>query len=362
MEALFKLQIVYGGRARRGCLLALLLAAGMVWPAGGRAQEKTPLYPPGGITPEAVKQGQLGSCYFHSVVAALAASNPQAIRKMIEVNPDGSYTVHFADGGKETAYPQDILYARHSGYDLSDGLWVAVLFRAYAQRVLRQALIASVEKSDLFPLAKHYAEEFLRSNDALLLAYDRAIRTEVSTSGNLDRATLEAKLKSQMNAVPVPDSVKSALVGLVESGPLFDSIVAMVKENGELFGAYRAVGHGGLDARVMKALAGSSHFLLNRSPAEAAEALERGVDQHRPMVACTGGSQFAQRIARHEPLPAGAGHWYINAHCYSVMGFDSATGNVWLRNPWGQGPTPNGIFELSLDSFIPAFRGITTTD
>ncbi len=342
--------------------LTVFLTAGMALPLCARGQDKTPLYPPGGITPQAVRQGGLGSCYFHSVVAALAADEPAAIRKMIEVNSDGSYTVRFADGSKEAAYPQDILYARHSGYDLSDGLWVAVLFRAYAQRVLRQALIESVEKSDMFPLAKQYAEDFLRSNDALLLAYDRAIRAQVSSSGDLDRATLTAKLKSQMSEVPVPDSVKSALTGLIEEGPLFNSLVETVKENGELFGAYRAVGHGGLGGRVMKALAGSSRLMVNESPTEAAAALEQVTSQHRPAVACTGGSTYWQRIAKHQPLPAGVGRWYVNAHCYTVLGFDSGTDRVRLRNPWGQGPTPNGIFELSVDDFVPAFRGVVTTE
>jgi hypothetical protein len=348
-------------RARQG-YYAVLLAAVLAFPVCGRAQEKTPLYPPGGITPEAVRQGGLGSCYFHSVVAALAATDAQAIRKMIEANSDGSYTVHFADGGKETAYPPDILFARQSGYDLSEGLWVAVLFRAYAQRVLREALIASVDKSDLFPLAKKYAADFLRTNDALLLAYDRAIRSQVDASGNLDRATLAAKLKSQMDPVPVPDSVKSALAGLVESGPLFGSIVEMVKENGELFGAYRAVGHGGLGERVMKALVGSSRLVPNQSPEEASAELAQAASQHRPLVACTGGSQYYQRIAAHQTLPPGVGRWYINAHCYTVLGFDASAGSVRLRNPWGQGPTPNGIFDLPLNDFIPAFQGIVTTD
>jgi hypothetical protein len=342
--------------------LIIMLAAGLAWPAWARAQEKTPLYPPGGITPQAVRQGGLGSCYFHSVVAALAESNPQAIRKMIEVNDNGSYTVRFADGGKETAYPEDILYARQSGYDRSDGLWVAVLFRAYAQRVLREALIHSVDHSDMFPVVKHYAEDFLRSNDALLLAYDRAIRSQVDSSGNLDRATLVAKLKTQMNSVPVPDSVKSALAGLVESGTLFDSIVEMVKENGELFGAYRAVGHGGLGERVMKALAGSSLLTLNQSEGEASSTLTRATSEHRPLVACTAGSQYYQRIAAHQPLPAGVTKWYVNAHCYTILGFDAAAGSVRLRNPWGQRPDPTGIFDLPLDDFVPAFQGIVTTD
>lgn len=345
--------------------ISALLAAGMVFPARTGAQEgavKTPLYAPGGIRPEAVRQGELGSCYFHSVVAALAESDPQAIRKMIAENSEGNYSVQFADGGKETAYPEDILYARRSGYDLSDGLWVAVLFRAYAQRVLREALIASVDKSDLFPMVKHYAEDFIHSNDALLLAYDRAIRSQVGVSGHLDRATLSAGLKSQMSALPVPDQVKSALTGLVESGTLFDSLVQMVNENGELFGAYRAVGQGGMTGRVMKALAGSSRSEDNQSAEQASQALAGAVSGHRPIVACTGGSAFAQRIAAHQPLPAGVTAWYINGHCYTVLGFDAAAGSVRLRNPWGQGPTPDGIFNLPLDDFVPAFRGIVTTE
>ncbi len=70
----------------------------------GRAAPSPQLYSAGGIKPEAVRQGALGNCYFHSVVAALAQADPQKIEKMIQENADGTYTVQFADGKKENAY------------------------------------------------------------------------------------------------------------------------------------------------------------------------------------------------------------------------------------------------------------------
>lgn len=134
------------------------------------------LYGPKGVAAEAVRQGKLGSCYFHAVIAAMAQRRADAIRKMIQANSDGSYTVTFGDGKKETAYPEDLRYTHDSGYDLSDGQWVAVLFRAYAQRVLRDALYQTIDSSDLYPWLKQPAEQMVTSGDQLVLAYDRAIR------------------------------------------------------------------------------------------------------------------------------------------------------------------------------------------
>src|SRR5579862_5212879 len=116
------------------------------------------LYGSKGIVPEAVRQGRLGSCYFHAVIAAIAERRPDAIRNMIKSNADGSYTVTFGDGKKETAYPVDLKYTHDSGYDLSEGQWVAVLFRAYAQRVLRASLLTDIEASDIFPMLKQPVE------------------------------------------------------------------------------------------------------------------------------------------------------------------------------------------------------------
>jgi hypothetical protein len=318
------------------------------------------LYGPRGVTAEAVRQGKLGSCYFHAVIAALAQRRESTIRKMIESNGSGNYTVTFGDGKKETAYAEDLQYTHDSGYDMSDGQWVSVLFRAYAQRVLRASLLQAIDSSDIFPLLKQPAEQLVASSDPLVLAYDRAIRAQVDQYGNIDRTNLEAGLKKEMADISVPDSVKDSLISALESGGFFDKMVVMIKQNGELFGAYRAVGQGGIADRVMKTLAGSTRFQENQSESQAGAALAEAVNNGMPIVACTGGSQYYQQVAQGHTLPPDTDAWYVNAHCYTVLGYNSSAGTVSIRNPWARHPDPSGIFDLPLRSFIPAYLGIVT--
>jgi hypothetical protein len=327
------------------------------WPVAGAADD---LYGSKGVVPEAVRQGRLGSCYFHAVIAALAERRDDSIRKMIQSNSDGSYTVTFGDGKKETAYPEDLRYAHDSGYDLSDGQWVAVLFRAYAQRVLRQSLLQAIDSSDIFPLLKTPAEQLVASSDQLVLAYDRAIRSQVSQDGKIDRAKLEGALKNQMAAVSVPDSVKNSLIGLLESGGFLDTLSAMIQQNGELFGAYRAVGQGGIADRVMQTLAGSTRFQENQSEEQAGTALAEAVKNGMPVVACTAGSRYYQALAKGQTLPPESDAWYVNAHCYTVLGYDEGATAVNLRNPWARHPDPDGIFNLPLSSFVAGYAGLVT--
>jgi hypothetical protein len=279
------------------------------------------LYGPKGIRPEGVTQGGLGSCYFHAVVAALARSNPEIIKKMIQSNPDGTFTVKFADGKTETAYPEDLRYTRESGYDRSEGLWVAILFRAYAQRVLREALVEAI-----------------------------------------DRTKLETQLKTQMKPIPVADDLKDSLVGLLESGGFFDAVAGTIKQNGELFGAYRAVGQGGIVERVMGTLAGKVRIVTNESAEKTQAALEEAAKANRPMAAGTGDSHYDQLLAAGQKLPSDAQGWYVNLHCYTILGYDANTQRVRLRNPWGDYPAPDGVFDLPLAVFLQAFRGIITTE
>lgn len=327
----------------------------------GVAQEPPRLYDSGGIRPEAVKQGTLGSCYFHSVVAALAQSNPRGLEKMIHENHEGTYTVSFADGKKENVYPQDLGYGRASDFDQSDGLWVALLLRAYAQRVLRESLIAALDQSDLFPFLKPYAEDFVATNDPLLLAYDGAIRSEVDQEGAIDRTKLEARLRDQMKSIAAPEGIKNSFLQLLTSKGFLDAIAETVQKNGELFGAYRAVGQGGLAERVMKVFAGSSQFIVNESEEEAASALRRAKEAGAPIVACTGGSRFEKQKAAGQPLPPDTKPWFVAKHCYTVMNYESDLKSITLRNPWYLLPPPNGVFVIPLNYFAQGFQGIVTT-
>ena len=134
---------------RRALLVGLLLVSPLV-------AADTDLYGPNGVRPEGVRQGKLGSCYFHAVIAAQAQANPDSFKRMIQANADGTYTVKFADGVKENAYPDDIRYSRDTGYDMSDGLGGAVQhdphLRAFYQHLLErgklkmQALVAVLRK------------------------------------------------------------------------------------------------------------------------------------------------------------------------------------------------------------------------
>ncbi len=340
----------------RWVFLALAMAG-----LGLPAQAAESLYGPHGVTPKAVQQGRLGSCYFHAVIAALAQAEPQRLQGMIHPGSEGTYAVTFADGLKETAYPEDLQYTHQSGYDRSEGLWVAVLFRAYAQRVLRHALVESIDKSDLFAFVKSYVRDFISSNDPLLLAYDRAIRSQVDQYGNIDRAKLEKQLLDEMKPISVPDETKTSFIKLLESGGFFDSMVETIKQNGEIFGAYRAVGQGGLAERVMETLTGTLRFVQNESGEQAGPALDEVFRQGHPVVVCTGGSIFYQQLAEGKSLPEGTKDWYVNAHCYTALAYDPASQRVTLRNPWGHFPNEDGVFNLPLEAFVPAFRGIITT-
>lgn len=341
--------------ARRLACLAMIFAGAIPSLHGGQQHSAAPLYAKEGIRPQAVRQGILGSCYFHSVVAALAEANPQSIRKMIQENSDGNYTVEFADGKKETAYPEDIQFSRDSGYDLSDGLWVAVLFRAYAQRVLRGELIAAIDRGDMLALVKPYAESFISTNDLILLAYDRAIRAVVDQDGNIDRARLESNLKNRMAAIDIPDNIKGSLIDQLASQGVFDSLESMIKENGEIFGAYRAVGQGGVPLSVMEALGGSAKSSGVGTVQEVAATLGEAVKEHRPAVACT-----HKAPASSLNLPSGSEDWYVASHCYTILGYDETTQQIGIRNPWGQKPAPDGVFGVPVGTFVMAYKELVT--
>jgi hypothetical protein len=320
------------------------------------------LYGPQGISPVSVRQGGLGSCYFHSTVAALAKSNPRLLKEMITDNKNGTFTVQFQDGKKETVYPEDLRFARTSRFDRSDGQWVGVLFRAYAQRVLRESLLKGVDLGDMFPMIKPYAKSFVESSDPLLLAYDRSIRAVVDQAGDMDRTQLESMLNEQTKGIPIPDTFRDSLLKSLESAGLFDAVAQMVKQNGELFGAYRAIGHGGLPGQVMQALLGKGPLSAKIQSADQASELLRQVSPGKQPVVAGTSPMSLKDLQSQKPEVSNPDKWYVEGHAYTVLAYDLQAQTVTLRNPWGDHPDPDGTFTIPMASFAGSFVLIQTTE
>jgi hypothetical protein len=66
-----------------GLRLAFLCGAALLLVQGVRAQTAPPLYGSKVISAEAVRQGGLGSCYFHASIAAEAHTSPDLVRQAI---------------------------------------------------------------------------------------------------------------------------------------------------------------------------------------------------------------------------------------------------------------------------------------
>jgi len=165
-----------------------------------------------------------------------------------------------------------------------------------------------------------------------------------------------------MRSLSIPGEMRESVIKVLESGGFLESVAEVVKQNGEIFGAYRAAGQGGIAEHVMQAMTGSVRFVQNETEEQAGSALERALEAKKPAVVCSGGSLFFRQLAGGGHLPADAQSWYVNAHCYTALAYDQNSRTVTLRNPWARFPAPDGVFALPLKTFVPAFRGIITSD
>ncbi len=323
--------------------IAVLLSATI---AG--AQETKPLYGPKGVTADAVRQGSVGSCYFHSVIGAMAATDPDALKAAISESRPGEYAVHFSDGTIEHVLASEAQYAMDNGYDDSDGLWVSVLFRAFAHRTMRKSLLDAVNGSQMIALAKYGANMLVNSSDFVLLAYDKAVRSQIQPDGSIDRAGMRAKLEEELKNTPLAPEARARVLDVVDTQGFFDQLAADVKSNGEMFGAYRSNTQGGLPHRVFEAFVGSARDIPVDRGAELITTLQTSSSQRVPMMAATRSTDQVTSIP-------GASMWYVNSHAYTVLGFDSDKRTVTIRNPWGEHPAPDGRFTIPLETFRTAF-------
>jgi hypothetical protein len=310
-----------------------------------------PMFGPSGVSPMAIRQGILGSCYFHASLAAVAKAAPSVLRNAIRGNAQAGYRVHFVSGPDELVYPQDIEYAHVHNYDRSEGQWVTILMRGYAQRKLRQSMVVAIQRSTVIPIfVKPVALSALDESGPLLVAYDRAIRAVVTQDGKLDgqldKAALQAQLADELNTLGVSATQAQVIGGLLEHAGFYEALNTTVHENGEVFGAYRSLGQGGIPRGVIEAFLGTAHSAtVLGDPAALATQLR---NLHAGGTAMVAGS----RPTISDPVfQANKPDWFIPDHAYTVLDYDDASRIVTLRNPWGTRPGPDGVFRLTLSTF-----------
>ena len=335
--------------ALAGAFLFCSMLAGLLFSAAAPAQEPSSLWGARGVQPFGVRQGEIGSCYFYATIASIAKVSPDTLRKAIDTASDGSYTVHFASGPDESVYPEDVQFGREKGYDISDGDWVLVLERGYAQHVVRLDMIDAINHSETLPsFLKPLAASVLNHSGLLLLAWDRSIRSAVRMDGSLDRTILKAGLSKNLEALHIPSVQGAAFIGFLDDSGFFNTIESTVKTNGEIFGAYRYIGNGGSPRWVMVAFLGKGETLLTQDERRLRRDLEAVHDGKAVMTAATDTSQKKVAVAADS-------NWWVDTHAFSVLAYDPDTQTVFLRNPWGRHPEPLGYFSLPFADFVNDF-------
>ena len=332
--------------------MTALLVAVLSLPLLAGAQDLAQLYGEHGVSPLAVRQGILGTCFFHASIAEVAKVAPETLKGDILPNPGGGYRVHFSQGPEEIVFAEDVDYGRAHSYDRSEGTWVLVLMRGYAQRVLRLSLVKAVNQSTLIPIfVKPLALSWLDQSGPLLVAYDRAIRSVVKQDGELDKAGLKLKLGEQLNAIGIPPEQANELAGFLDEKGFFDAVELTVRQNGEVFGAYKTLGQGQIPVRVIEAFMGNAYAGLVSDRSGVLEQLRR---LHAGQVALVAGTKLAVADPAFETENKS---WWVPSHAYSVLDYDEAAATVTLRNPWGGRPGPDGIFTLPLAVFLRGYEG-----
>lgn len=91
--------------------------------------------PVASVTPDAIKQGTIGDCYFESALATLAKQDPEQIIKMIKDNKDGTYTVTFPGDPKHPITVEAPADGELGLFNAGSkqGTWASVMEKAYGK-------------------------------------------------------------------------------------------------------------------------------------------------------------------------------------------------------------------------------------
>jgi hypothetical protein len=341
---------------------ALGQATGTPLSASKASMPPPPLFRDGGISAMDVRQGDIASCFFYATIAAAASAKPTAIHDLIQDAGSGHYKVTFLDGKVENVSTDDAMYARRNGFDKSAAFWVAVAFRAYAQRTLRNVLLASIDATQLPSFWKETAKVYIGGSDTVLLAYDRAIREQVYQNGSFDKGRLEVDLTQQMSALGIAKPMQKQVLDYLNDKDFLATFAKLLDDNGEIFGAYRAVGQGGIPKAVFAAFSGDSDglFITDEKALEAKSALSRVHAGGVGAVASSRDSLPHDMLLRVRTDPAHP-DWWVPDHAYTVLDYNEAADEVKLRNPWGEHPGPDGTFVLTFADFLTAYQHMAIT-
>jgi hypothetical protein len=151
--------------------------------------------------------------------------------------------------------------------------------------------------------------------------------------------------------VGIPSAEAQALVGFLDEKGFFSTLAQTVQANGEVFGAYKSLGQGGIPVRVMEAFLGKAYAGMTNDNQQTMEQLQRFRAGGVAMVAGTKGTAPNAGVAKAD--------WWVASHCYTLLSYDDAAQTVTLRNPWGAHPSPDGIFTLPLAVFIDDYESYT---
>jgi len=277
------------------------------------------------------------------------------LRAAISGNSSAGYRVRFFEGPEEVVLADDLAYGRAHSFDRSDGDWVLVLMRGYAQRQVRMSMANSISQSTMIPsYAKPMALSWLNQSGMLLVAYDRAIRSVVDQQGLMNKSTFGQALAKELTALGIPSAEAAMLSGFLEEKGFFNSLERVVSENGEVFGAYKSLGQGGIPVRVIEAFQGAARAGLANDRTAAVQQLRRLRGGGVAVVAGTRAKAPSTSYERQD--------WWVPSHAYSVLDYDDNSQTVTLRNPWARHPEPDGSFTLPLASFLEAYESYSYTE
>jgi len=175
----------------------------------------------------------------------------------------------------------------------------------------------------------------------------------VNQDGMMNEATFRQALGEQLTALGVPSVEAAMLVGFLDERGFFSALARTVQENGEVFGAYKSLGQGGIPVRVFEAFTGKGSVGMVGDSGSTLQALRR---LHQGGMAMAAGTWSAA------PGVLASSNWWVGSHAFSVLDFDEATQTVSLRNPWGSHPDPDGFFALSLNEFLRGFESYSYAD